>query len=53
MLGPVFLQYTLNSEQYISDILSENTTEEELMYGYFMQDCATARTLNHSINVLN
>jgi hypothetical protein len=33
--------------------LFEGITEEENMYGYFMEDLAAANTANNSINVLN
>jgi hypothetical protein len=53
---PIFFEQTIDSEQYVSDILRpffENITEKERTQGCFMQDGATAHTVNDSINVFN
>jgi hypothetical protein len=48
-IGPVFFHETVNSDQYINDILNpffSQLTAEERQYGYFQQDNATAHTVN-------
>jgi hypothetical protein len=46
---------TINSERYVRLILSpffSQVTDEEKLYGHFMKDNATARTVNSSVVAL-
>ena len=55
ILGPIFFEGILNSQKYVEEILNpffSNLSEAEQMYGFFMQDGATAHTAGTSITAL-
>jgi hypothetical protein len=55
VIGPVFFEETINSYRYVELILLpffQGLTEEEKLYGYFMQDGTMAHTADFSVAVL-
>jgi hypothetical protein len=55
IIGPIFYKGTLDSQQYINEILSPffvNLAPDEERFGYFMQDGATPHIANKTIEAL-
>jgi hypothetical protein len=53
--GPYFFNFTVNSERYINNILEPFVNElddQELQYGHFQQDSATAHTAFNTMRYL-
>jgi hypothetical protein len=56
IIGPYFFQGNINGERYRAEILTPFLNElhdDELIYGYFQQDGATAHTTGATINFLS
>jgi hypothetical protein len=52
IIGPLFFHETVNYNRYVNDILNpffNQLTAEEIQYGYFQQDNATAHAANANI----
>ena len=55
IIGPIFFDFTVNAERYRNNFLAEfvqQLHDDELQYGYFQQDGATAHTTLENIAFL-